>query len=59
MCLCRRKGRKSRKRSGCGWEVSLFSVLFEAFVWLHWVLVAACGILSMQTLSCDMWDLVP
>ena len=31
------------------------------FIWLQWVLVAACGIFScgMLTLSCGMWDLVP
>ena len=29
------------------------------FIWLQWVLVAACGIFScgMLTLSCGMWDL--
>ena len=31
------------------------------FIWLQQVLIAACRIFScgMQTLSCDMWDLVP
>ena len=31
------------------------------FIWLHRISFAACGIFScsVQTLSCDMWDLVP
>ena len=30
-------------------------------IWLYWFLIAACRIFSctMQTLSCNMWDLVP
>ena len=40
-----------------------FFSLFKKYlcIWLHWVLVAACGIFSfsMRTLSCIMWDLVP
>ena len=33
------------------------------FMWLYWDLVAACRVFnlccSMQSLSCNMWDLVP
>ena len=27
---------------------------FYLFIWMHWVLVAACGLFS-----CSVWDLVP
>ena len=41
----------------------LFSMVFDIylFIWLHWLLVAACGIFScsMWTLRCGLWDLVP
>ena len=33
----------------------LFFFNFYLFIWLHWVLVAACGIFN---LCWDMWDLV-
>ena len=38
-----------------------FCFYFLIFIWLHWVLVAACRIFScgMRTLSFGMWDLVP
>ena len=43
--------------------VFLFSVVFYSylFIWLHWLVVAACGIFccSMWTLRCRPWDLVP
>ena len=41
--------------------LTFFKNCFYSFIWLHWVLVAACGIFSCgtQTLSCGMWDLVP
>ena len=46
------------------------SIFFFFLIWLHQVVVAACGIFNlhcstwhlyfgMQTLSCIMWDLVP
>jgi len=39
----------------------IFIYLVYLFMWLHQVLVVACGIFtcSVQTLSCGMWDLVP
>ena len=38
-----------------------FIYLFTLFIWLCWVLLAACGIFSwgMRTLSGSRWDLVP
>ena len=35
-------------------------LLLIFFIWLHWVLAAACRIFScsMGTLSCSMWDVV-
>ena len=38
-----------------------FSLLLYLFIWLHWVLVVTCRILSCgtRTLSCSKWDLVP
>ena len=34
----------------------LLEGLIILFIWLFWVLVAACGIFSLR---CGMWDLVP
>ena len=41
--------------------IYLFIFNIYLFIWLHWVLVAACGIFScsMWALSCSMRDLVP
>ena len=39
----------------------LKNIYFYLFIWLHRVLVEACGIFrcGIPTLSCRMWDLVP
>ena len=48
------------------WEFIFFWLLLlniYFFIWLWWVLVAACGIInlccSVRTLCCGMWNLVP
>ena len=49
---------KKKKTSDGSKYIYIFHFLF---IWLHQVLAAAWGIFSwgMQTLSCDLWDLVP
>ena len=43
-------------------ESFYYCALYSLFIWLHWVLVVACGTFcfscGMQALSCGMWDLV-
>ena len=43
------------------YSFEIFWNSLKIFIWLHWILVAVCGIFScsMQTLSCKIWDLVP
>ena len=39
----------------------IFIKIKKCLIWLHWVLVEACGIFSCgrRTLGCSTWDLVP
>ena len=41
--------------------LKIFYVLIYLFIWLCWILAAACRMLScgMGTLSCPMWSLIP
>ena len=49
--------KKMKTENAYSWKVSLF-VRFLKFIWLHWILVAACELFSfgIQTLSCSIWD---
>ena len=42
-------------------EIHLKNIYLFLLIWLHRVLVVACGIFrrGMRTLSCGMWDPVP
>ena len=48
-------------RSDSNFFFLIFIKIKKCLIWLHWVLVAAYGILSCgrRTLGCSTWDLVP